>query len=100
VTHAAIDRDFEGHVAASREFLRIPSVSAGDGDLRPTAAAVRALDAANVPSGCRFHPRCPHRFDPCDEIDPPQFAAGGAPEHRAACLLLDPERAAARPAAG
>jgi acetylornithine deacetylase/succinyl-diaminopimelate desuccinylase-like protein len=43
VSHAAIDRDFDDHVAAIREFLRIPSVSAGDGDLRPTAAAVRAL---------------------------------------------------------
>lgn len=43
MTHAAIDRDFDDHVAAIREFLRIPSVSAGDGDLRPTAAAVRAL---------------------------------------------------------
>ena len=22
------------------------------------------------PSGCRFHPRCPRCFDPCDEIEP------------------------------
>ena len=22
------------------------------------------------PSGCRFHPRCPHRFEPCDHIEP------------------------------
>jgi oligopeptide/dipeptide ABC transporter ATP-binding protein len=22
------------------------------------------------PSGCRFHPRCPLRFEPCDKIDP------------------------------
>ncbi len=22
------------------------------------------------PSGCRFHPRCPRRFEPCDRIDP------------------------------
>ena len=22
------------------------------------------------PSGCRFHPRCPHRFDPCDKKEP------------------------------
>jgi len=22
------------------------------------------------PSGCRFHPRCPRRFDPCDKIEP------------------------------
>jgi oligopeptide/dipeptide ABC transporter ATP-binding protein len=46
-------------------------------------------DAADVPPGCRFHPRCPRRFEPCDQVDPPQFAAPGE-AHRAACLLLDP----------
>ncbi len=25
----------------------------------------------NLPPGCPFHPRCPHRFDPCDKIRPP-----------------------------
>jgi oligopeptide/dipeptide ABC transporter ATP-binding protein len=56
-------------------------------------------DAAHIPSGCRFHPRCPYRFEPCDKVDPPLLAAGEAPEHRAACLLLDPSRsgAASRP---
>jgi oligopeptide/dipeptide ABC transporter ATP-binding protein len=50
-------------------------------------------DAAAIPPGCRFHPRCPHRFEPCDSVDPPAFDAGGD-EHRAACLLL--ERVSAR----
>jgi oligopeptide/dipeptide ABC transporter ATP-binding protein len=44
-------------------------------------------DAANVPPGCRFHPRCPKRFEPCDREDPPLFGAG-EPGHEAACLLL------------
>jgi oligopeptide/dipeptide ABC transporter ATP-binding protein len=22
------------------------------------------------PAGCRFHPRCPYRFDPCDKEEP------------------------------
>ncbi len=44
-------------------------------------------DAAHIPPGCRLHPRCPHRFEPCDSEDPPLFDAGEA-EHRAACLLL------------
>jgi peptide/nickel transport system ATP-binding protein len=44
-------------------------------------------DAAHIPSGCRLHPRCPHRFEPCDSEDPPLFEAGEG-EHRAACLLL------------
>jgi oligopeptide/dipeptide ABC transporter ATP-binding protein len=27
-------------------------------------------DPADPPSGCRFHPRCPHRFQPCDQLVP------------------------------
>jgi peptide/nickel transport system ATP-binding protein len=39
----------------------------------------------NVPPGCPFHPRCPHRFDPCDK-ERPEFRdrGGGHPE---ACHL-------------
>jgi peptide/nickel transport system ATP-binding protein len=44
-------------------------------------------DAAHIPSGCRLHPRCPHRFEPCDSDDPPLFDAG-EDGHAAACLLL------------
>jgi oligopeptide/dipeptide ABC transporter ATP-binding protein len=44
-------------------------------------------DAASIPSGCRLHPRCPHRFEPCDREDPPLFDTG-EDGHRAACLLL------------
>jgi oligopeptide transport system ATP-binding protein len=44
-------------------------------------------DAANIPAGCRFHPRCPKRFEPCDRDDPPLLATA-EPEHEAACLLL------------
>src|SRR3954453_3771916 len=46
-------------------------------------------DAAAVPSGCRFHPRCPRRFDPCDRVDPGLLRAG-APDQLAAGLLYDP----------
>ena len=27
-------------------------------------------DPAELPTGCAFHPRCPRRFDACDEVDP------------------------------
>jgi oligopeptide/dipeptide ABC transporter ATP-binding protein len=46
-------------------------------------------DATDVPPGCRFHPRCPKRFEPCDRVDPPLLAAGGR-DQLAACLLHDP----------
>jgi oligopeptide/dipeptide ABC transporter ATP-binding protein len=49
-------------------------------------------DATNVPTGCRFHPRCPRRFEPCDSVDPPLLAAGSDGQ-LAACLLHDPQLA-------
>ncbi len=43
-------------------------------------------DPTAVPSGCRFHPRCPRRFEPCDSVDPELMPAGGR-DQLAACLL-------------
>jgi acetylornithine deacetylase/succinyl-diaminopimelate desuccinylase-like protein len=54
--HEAIDRDFDAHLERIRDFLRIPSVSANDGDLRSTADAVCDLIAA---AGGRAQPREP-----------------------------------------
>jgi peptide/nickel transport system ATP-binding protein/oligopeptide transport system ATP-binding protein len=39
----------------------------------------------NPPSGCRFHPRCPHRMDTCDR-EIPQLKEKD-PEHSVACFL-------------
>jgi oligopeptide/dipeptide ABC transporter ATP-binding protein len=49
-------------------------------------------DATDLPTGCRFHPRCPRRFEPCDRVDP-SLVAVGAPGQMAACLLHDPAAA-------
>jgi oligopeptide/dipeptide ABC transporter ATP-binding protein len=46
-------------------------------------------DATDIPRGCRFHPRCPKRFEPCDRVDPPLLRTGGR-DQLAACLLHDP----------
>jgi len=40
----------------------------------------------NVPTGCRFHPRCPAAIDRCKEIDPPFVDVTS--NHKAACLLV------------
>jgi oligopeptide/dipeptide ABC transporter ATP-binding protein len=45
-------------------------------------------DAAHVPSGCRFHPRCPVAFDRCTVEEPPLFDLGGG--QAAACWLAEP----------
>ena len=43
----------------------------------------------NYPTGCRFHPRCPHVFTPCSELTPALQAKGGG--RWAACHLYDAE---------
>jgi len=44
----------------------------------------------NLPTGCRFHPRCPVAQDRCRTTDPPLHAPGGGQGglHRAACVLV------------
>jgi oligopeptide/dipeptide ABC transporter ATP-binding protein len=44
-------------------------------------------DAAHVPPGCRFHPRCPLAFDRCRTEEPPLFDVGEG--QRAACWLAE-----------
>lgn len=39
----------------------------------------------NPPAGCHFHPRCPSRFEPCEDNPPEQTAP--APDHRVVCHL-------------
>jgi oligopeptide/dipeptide ABC transporter ATP-binding protein len=39
----------------------------------------------SLPTGCRFHPRCPVAIERCKDIDPPFVEV--APSHTAACLL-------------
>jgi len=40
------------------------------------------------PSGCRFHPRCPERFERCPNEHPPLYPLGTSGESR--CFLSDP----------
>jgi len=42
-------------------------------------------DPADLPSGCRFHPRCPYAEARCEEEEPVLTGS----EHQAACLLRD-----------
>jgi oligopeptide/dipeptide ABC transporter ATP-binding protein len=52
-------------------------------------------DASNPPPGCRFHPRCPDRFAPCDREEPVDVPTG--PERAVACFLHDERYAAGMP---
>jgi oligopeptide/dipeptide ABC transporter ATP-binding protein len=43
-------------------------------------------NAANIPAGCRFHPRCPVATDECRLTDPPNIRLSKT--HQAACLKI------------
>jgi oligopeptide/dipeptide ABC transporter ATP-binding protein len=58
---------------------------------RPVILGGETPDPSRIPSGCRFHPRCPVAFDRCPLVDPPLFPVGRA--HNAACLLVGPGHA-------
>jgi oligopeptide/dipeptide ABC transporter ATP-binding protein len=63
------------------------SVPAGSARKQRTALGGELPDPAALAGGCRFHPRCPKRFEPCDQVDPELYPAG-EPAHEAVCLLL------------
>jgi peptide/nickel transport system ATP-binding protein len=58
---------------------------------RPQILQGETPDAVAIPTGCRFHPRCPIAVEHCAVEDPvlarPVSAEAG---HQAACLLLSP----------
>jgi oligopeptide/dipeptide ABC transporter ATP-binding protein len=56
---------------------------------RPEILRGETPDAVRIPSGCRFHPRCPVAIDACRSEDPSlETPTGAGPAHQAACLLL------------
>jgi oligopeptide/dipeptide ABC transporter ATP-binding protein len=46
-------------------------------------------DLSHPPTGCKFNPRCSHRFDPCDRMPPPLSQI--SPGHFVACFLYGEE---------
>jgi peptide/nickel transport system ATP-binding protein len=60
----------------------IPSLEHRVNRLRQIDGAMPRLDA--IPSGCRFHPRCPRVFARCTEEQPELLPAGST---QAACWL-------------
>jgi oligopeptide/dipeptide ABC transporter ATP-binding protein len=66
----------------------VAAVPRTDPASRPRGATLggEAPDPAAVPSGCRFHPRCPIAVPDCSQTDPRLAPVGGG-RHRAACLL-------------
>ena len=57
------------------------------GRTRRTILVGETPDAAHVPTGCRFHPRCPLAFERCRVEEPPLFDVGAG--QAAACWLVE-----------
>jgi oligopeptide/dipeptide ABC transporter ATP-binding protein len=53
----------------------------------PEALPGEVPDPAQPPSGCRFHPRCPHVFERCVAEVPPLYDLGA--QRTSACFLRD-----------
>lgn len=64
----------------------LPHVDGAGDRLHPIEGNVP--DARSMPSGCRFHPRCPVALPRCAQDEP---ALEGRPEHRVACWVADGE---------
>jgi oligopeptide/dipeptide ABC transporter ATP-binding protein len=56
----------------------------------PEALPGEVPDPARPPAGCRFHPRCPYRFDRCTVDEPPLLQLEDG--RMAACWLHDADR--------
>ena len=54
---------------------------------RPQVLAGETPDPARIPSGCRFHPRCPVAIERCRTDDPALIPIGE--DHAAACVLVE-----------
>jgi oligopeptide/dipeptide ABC transporter ATP-binding protein len=63
----------------------IPSSSASGGRLKPIAGSPPSL--INLPSGCKFHPRCGYVFDRCLKEEPVLRPVADSGVHTSACWL-------------
>ncbi len=68
------------HPYSQKLMASVPRLRA---DQEPEFITGQPPSLINLTSGCRFAPRCPHRFDKCDQ-DPPIFQKGG---RRVKCWL-------------
>jgi oligopeptide/dipeptide ABC transporter ATP-binding protein len=91
VERAHVDDLFERprHPYTAGLMLSLPRLDADVEALRPIDGAVP--DALRLPTGCRFHPRCPFAMPVCRERDPELEERGSNPErpHVSACFYVD-----------
>ena len=64
-----------------------PDPPSSGGPRRARSSSARRRTRPRIPTGCRFHPRCPLAFDRCTTEEPPLFDVGGG--QSAACWLAE-----------
>ena len=67
----------------------LASIPRMDGVDKPEFLEGSPPDLVEPPTGCRFHPRCPHAFDRCSKESPPGFTVGESRSVR--CWLYAPD---------
>lgn len=65
-------------------FESIPNFNENVRRLKPIKGLMP--DPANLPSGCKFAPRCPHKFEECEKVSIPSFEI--EPGHTVRCLMF------------
>jgi peptide/nickel transport system ATP-binding protein/oligopeptide transport system ATP-binding protein len=85
VEEASVEEIFEHpqHPYSQGLWGAIPHVD----EEKKTLAVIPGMvpDLSTPPAGCKFHPRCRFRFDPCDKLLPPFFQV--SPDHFVSCYL-------------
>jgi oligopeptide/dipeptide ABC transporter ATP-binding protein len=71
----------------TRALLSVVPVPDPSARRRPEVLAGETPDPARIPSGCRFHPRCPVALERCKTDDPSLLTIGE--DHAAACVLVE-----------
>ena len=74
------------HPYTERLLASIPRLRSKE---RPVFMPGQPPDLTEPPPGCRFHPRCPYAFQPCDTESPPLFSVGEG--HQVRCWLYGEE---------
>jgi len=86
IEESTVERVFEEPLHPYTQYLINSLPKFGDKSVRESAPG-SPPSLANLPSGCPFHPRCPHAMDVCLQEMPEVVDVGE--NHRVACWLVE-----------
>jgi len=79
--------DYPAHPYTLGLFQSLPSINNRKGPLLPIKGQVPSF--RHIPSGCRFHPRCPFAMEKCRSGQVENFIINNQQNHTAKCWLHD-----------